>query len=377
MDQPEPVQIRASSPGDIAQLVPYLVGFTPEESLVVSAIDHGRVQVTARVDLAEVTGPGRVEDLLDRIWSRFPGAEATAVVYTADHQTGWETLIRCEDTLPHGCLSMLIDGDTWHLLDGTTGAVDRYGETAVQATVAGLRPLDRRADLAAAFASPPDSDELDQRLVAALAILPPAHDKAAVVALTADLLARNLPAREPGEAIPEVRAGRAMPDADAIQLSVLAQHPAARDLALLSISRDNAPQHLQLWQQVVRASPAYGADMPLYLAGMAAWVSGDGASATIALERISDADPPPADTHPARLLEGLIDQVVPPSAWESLRTAVRDDVDPVVRRALAPERHDPTTGRPGWPPATTASTARQTAERNQRRPPAPRVGLQP
>lgn len=376
MDQPEPVQIRASSPGEIAQLVPYLVGFTPEESLVVSAIDHGRVQVTARVDLAEVTGPGRVEDLLDRIWSRFPGAEATAVVYTADHQTGWEALIRCEDTLPHGCLSMLIDGDTWHLLDGTTGTVDRYGETAVQAAIAGLRPLNRRTDLAAASASPPDSDELDQRLGAALATLPAAQDKAAIVAFTAELLARNLPAREPGEAVPEARAGRAMPDADAIQLSVLAQHPAARDLALLSISRDNAPQHLQLWQQVVRASPAYGADMPLYLAGMAAWVSGDGASATIALERISDADPPPTDAHPARLLEGLIDQVVPPSAWESLRTAVRADVDPVALRALAAELRDRPTDRAGWPPAPTATTARQT-ERNQRRPPAPRVGLQP
>ncbi|MGC3995472.1 MAG: DUF4192 domain-containing protein [Propionicimonas sp.] len=376
MDQPEPMQIRVSSPGDIAQLVPYLVGFTPEESLVVSAIEGGRVQVTARVDLAEVTAPGRLEDLLDRIWSRFPGAEATAVVYTADHQTGWETLIRCEDTLPHGCLSMLIDGDTWHLLDGTTGTVDRYGETAVQAAVAGLRPLNRRTDLAAAFASPPDSDELDQRLGAALATLPPAQDKAAIVAFTAELLARNLPAREPGEAVPEARAGRAMPDADAIQLSVLAQHPAARDLALLSISRDNAPQHLQLWQQVVRASPAYGADMPLYLAGMAAWVSGDGASATIALERISDADPPPTDAHPARLLEGLIDQVVPPSAWESLRTAVRADVDPVARRALAAELRDRPADRAGWPPAPTATTARQT-ERNQRRPPAPRIGLQP
>ena len=135
----------------------------------------------------------------------------------------------------------------------------------------------------------------------ALDALPNPGDTARILTLARDLIDRNLPTgHTPGEA---------MPVADAVQLAVLAQHPGVRDLALISMTRDNADQHLQLWQNVIHASPAYGADMPLYLAGMAAWITGDGASATIALERSLAAEPPPAGRHPARLLEGIIDNV--------------------------------------------------------------------
>ena len=42
------------NPGDVAELVPYLVGFTPEESLVIVAIADTQVQVTARADLTDM-----------------------------------------------------------------------------------------------------------------------------------------------------------------------------------------------------------------------------------------------------------------------------------------------------------------------------------
>ena len=51
-------RFRLDSPADMAQLVPYLVGFTPEESLVIVVIDDHQVQVTARADLAEMRQPG-------------------------------------------------------------------------------------------------------------------------------------------------------------------------------------------------------------------------------------------------------------------------------------------------------------------------------
>lgn len=355
----EPVTLRISTPGEAAQLIPYLVGFVPEESLVVSAIQNRRVQVTARVDLADVTPGGRVEDLLERIWSRFPDADAHATVYTTgDHDPAWRLLGRCDAWLPHGCQAMVIDTDTstWHLPDGESGPVEPAGAIAAGATYAGLQRLEHRSELAARFASPPDSDQLDQQVGNALADLPKPGQSADILARTHQLIQEHLPPAPATDADPRTPQPPPIPAEDAIRLAVLIQHPAARDLALALIDSDNAGQHLALWQQVIQASPAYGADMPLYVAGMAAWASGDGASAAIALERALAADPTPERAHPARLLEGIIDQVVPPSAWNSLRDALTADADPAVHRTLNADTPTPTP--PGWPPAPPSRPAR-------------------
>jgi hypothetical protein len=364
MPQPVP-QLRISEPAEIGQLVPYLVGFTPEESLVAIVIQDGRIQVTARADLTDMRQPGGTEYLLGRLLARFPAAEILAVAYTGDHQAGWDVLARCDNLLPTGCQAMLVDADRWHTPDGHSGTVDPYGTVAAQATYHGLQRLDHRTDLEARFASPPDSDQLDQQLGKALAGLPGPDEPRRIVQLTAELLDRNLPAQPDSPATISVT--------DAMQLSVLVQHPAARDLALLAIDHDNAVQHLQLWQQVVRTSPAYGAGMPLYLAGMAAWVSGDGASATIAVERSLAADPPPSGRHPAHLLEGILDNVLPPSAWDSLRADIAQQAHPDVARTVRPGPAQPAAPR-GWPPATTPGVARRD-QPGRRQPPAPGIAI--
>ena len=53
-ETPNPPRVRITNPDEFAQIVPYLVGFTPEESLVIVVIDDHQVQVTARADLAEM-----------------------------------------------------------------------------------------------------------------------------------------------------------------------------------------------------------------------------------------------------------------------------------------------------------------------------------
>ena len=372
MERQEPATLRITSPAEAAQLIPYLVGFTPEESLVISAIQRGRVEVTARVDLAGVQAFGAVEDLLDRIWDRFPDADGFAVAYTDDHQAGWNLLQRCDGWLPNGCQRMLIDADTWHTPNGATGTIDNYGTISAQATYHGLPRLDRRADLEARFAGPPDSDQFDHQLGAALAELPAPNDTAKILTATGDLIAHNLPPAAKSGPDPHVKTAASLTQTDAIRLSVLAQHPAARDLALLSVDRDNSSQHLALWQGVIRASPAYGADMPLYLAGMAAWVSGDGASATIALERALQTNPQPGAAHPVRLLEGLIDQVVPPTAWPSIRDTVLADADPAVRDAIVTNPVRATHRR--WAPIASPLGSRG-PEQETHRPPTPGIAI--
>ena len=355
--------LRISDPADLAQIVPYLVGFIPEDSLVVIATQNGRIQVTARIDLTEVQPPGAAEILLDRIWARFPDAEAYIIAYTHDPAAAWPVLNRCEAHLAHGSLTMVIDGDHWQQGDGTGGTIDAYGQVAATATFHGLQRLAARAELEARFASPPDSPALDEQAAAALAELPGPDKTDRIVALTANLIDQNLPEAPP------------LSTREAIQLSVLAQHPAARDLALASISREDADDHLQLWQHVIRNSPGYGSDMALYLAGMAAWISGDGASANIALDRSLNAEPRSPDPHPARLLEGILDNVVPPTVWPRLRQDILDHAHPAVKQALAHTRPSvaPTPKR-GWPPAPPAATQRP-PEQIRRTPPAPGIAI--
>ena len=81
-------RMHISEPGDLAQLVPHLIGFRPEESLVVVVTVGERVHLTARVDLTEALPPGGAEDLLDRIWNRFPTAGAYLIAYPNDRPTG-------------------------------------------------------------------------------------------------------------------------------------------------------------------------------------------------------------------------------------------------------------------------------------------------
>lgn len=327
-DTPNLPRVQITNPDEFTQVVPYLVGFTPEESLVIAVVEHGVVVVTARVDIADVDPPEQAELMLDRIWGRFPEAEGYLVAYTADEQAGWSLLQRCADHLPARAVAqtMVVDGDTWHLPDGQSGPADRFGPLAAEASFHGLQRLPSRSELAASFASPADTEDLATRLEAAVDKLPRADDVDAVVARMEQLLRRNLPtAADPSSAAVDV--------GDAAQLAILAQHGQAREVALLSLTHDNARDHLALWRSVVNHVPDFAAEAPLFLAGMAAWVAGEGAQAAIALER-SEQVGRPGLYRPALLLSGLIDQVVPPSTWGELRAEGLADAEPRVRQAV-------------------------------------------
>ena len=45
---------RVRSPGDLIDLIPYLLGFHPRSSLVLIGLHEGRVAATARADLADI-----------------------------------------------------------------------------------------------------------------------------------------------------------------------------------------------------------------------------------------------------------------------------------------------------------------------------------
>ncbi len=322
-------RLQISDPGDLAQVIPHLVGFRPEDSLVIVVTTQSQVQVTARADLSDLLQPGQAEDIIDRIWARFPLAGAHLAAYTSDHDTGWAIIQRCENHLPpfadRG--AMIVDGNTWHTRDGESGPVDPHGRAATQLAVHGLSVLASRTELKARFATAENSPSLDAAQDRALASLPDPDNKAAVVASLKALLGRTLPGPvEAGGAAAQIS------QHDALRLAGLVTAGTARDLALASITRDNAHQHLQLWRNVVNQIPASAAEMPLYLAGMAAWVSGDGAAAVVAVERAQAVAGP--GLRPFALLDALIDNVIHPNTWPQLRDQIITQTDPAVRHAL-------------------------------------------
>ena len=329
MTEDQVPQLHIHEPGEVAQLVPHLIGFQPDESLVIVVLQRGRIEVTARADIADVQQPGRAEELLDRIWNRYPDADAYLMAYTHDQVAGWDLLQRCEDHLPPFAdrQTMLVGAETWHTGDGRSGVVDRLGRVAAEAAFHGLSVLERRSDLHAQFTSAENTAELRAVADQALAALPEPLDHAAVVETVRALIERNL--TDPSQPSP---AGAGMSQLDAMQLSALVATTPGRQVALLSMTRTNAEQHLQLWRTVINQTAAEVSQTPLHLAGMAAWITGDGATADIALER-AEAVPRPG-TRPFVLLDALIDHVVPPYKWTELREDILSQTDPAIRQAV-------------------------------------------
>jgi len=68
---------------DLLGVIPHLLGFHPDESLVIIVLDGAQVQVTARVDLTDVATGGQVEMLMDRLLLRWPSATVWLVGYSA------------------------------------------------------------------------------------------------------------------------------------------------------------------------------------------------------------------------------------------------------------------------------------------------------
>ena len=318
----DPAQIRVRSFGDVADVIPYVLGFEPTESVVVMLTDPvtGAAGVTARVDLADAARPGQIEDLLDSLWSQHPNSAGLIVAYTSHHTDGWDLTHRAIAYQPRIITQGVVDGDTWYTPDGDTGRRDRYSRVATAATYAGLTRASSRADLEAALASPPDSPELIERLDQVIDTLPAANQTGQLATTTKQLIDRTLTADT-------------LSERDALTLAALVHHPVARDTALLTMTRDDSGAHARLWRKVIQQAPESVTVPPLFLAGMAAWMTGDGATANICHDQAVRLTPPGMPSA-VTILAALNEAVVPPTAWAELRADGLAQALPDVRHAV-------------------------------------------
>jgi hypothetical protein len=127
-----------------------------------------------------------------------------------------------------------------------------------------------------------------------------------------------------------LRRGGERSRADWVRLAVLAADPEATIRLLAEMDAAAADHLVAVWTQVVRHCLVPYLPNPLGLLGVAAWLTGDGAMASVCLERIERIDPA---SPMASLLAEIIAEVLPPSAWPRERAALVAEVEARFRAA--------------------------------------------
>lgn len=305
------------SPADLLAAVPYLLGFHPADSVVALGVADGDVVFAARADLPEsddvdslaayvtsvvarqdvtgavVVGYGAPEPVLLAVRDALESADIRVydVLHVADgrYRSALCTDPGCCDPggTPFDVLSSPVAAALTY--DGAVALPDRHALVAAVAPVGGLERVSMRRATARA------DDRLEALWVGG---------RDAVLGAAAEALRDAL---GPGAGTPGRRDGGPLSDDEVAWLSVLLCDPAVRDLAWRQIT-DPRP-HVELWREVVRRAEPYLVAAPACLLAFAAWQSGDGALASVALGRALDAD----SAYPlAVLLDQILRHGLPP-----------------------------------------------------------------
>lgn len=290
---------------DLVAMVPFLLGFHPQESLVVVVMDDDGIQLTGRIDLTDAAEPDRLADLVGRLAHRFGTAEQWFLAFSSDTEIAWRVLHECADLVGALRLGRLLQVD-----DRSWRADHRHGESgwvgpnsvAARAAALGMSARASRTDLTAQIAGPDDAE---------VAVLLAEFDEAQIWAHSLGDAERRRTA---------VRLTRkASQQRDLVRLAVLVSDPQTQVAVLRTLNRDNAAAAVACWTAVVAHSLTPYLVGPLGLLGLASWLTGDGATQNVCLERLDQLQPlAPL----AALLDWINQKVLPPSAWSQQQSAL-------------------------------------------------------
>ncbi len=298
---------------DLLGVIPHLLGFHPEESMVLMVLDEGRVELTARTDLADLRLGGHLELLIDRMLLRWPSGGMWLVAYTAAEAEGWRLLEQAREHLGDTLAGepICVVGPYYRVGDAggpifphdPTAAV-----TAASATLHGLQARPSRSMLTQLVRTDPrEAEAAEDSWVRALErVLTVDRGHRADELIRAHTQALTDPAQLSRD--------------DLAWIGLLVNDPVARDRLVLSLERPEAEAWVDLWCRVLRACPEGTQDQPLAILALAAWVNGDGALHSVCLEEMDALGIEPGLKD---LLEDLNAAVVPPSEWDDLRERLR------------------------------------------------------
>lgn len=325
--------LRITSPEDLLALVPTVLGFHPEDSLVlvVAAGEVGAMH--ARVDL-----PGDDEEAIFEVVETLLAATAralarqVALIAYSDDGLDVEDLVdelsgRLEARGVEVLCAVRADGERWYSLDWHSVCTPDDGvpydlsshPIMAQSVLEGRVTYARRSELAdslvgtdleATEAVEQAADEALRRFKAAarhpLGMENPEGAQA-------HLMAEACWVRE--RVRRHVGAGEPLDDAEVGRLVAAVVNIAVRDVAWAEMTRVDAPQHVELWRDVLRRTPYELLAAPAALLAFAAWLAGQGALAWCAVERCQEVEP---DYSMAGLIAQALTAAVHPSTWQQI-----------------------------------------------------------
>jgi len=326
-------QLRLESPGELVELVPYLLGFHPTDSVVVLALRGPRREISfrARSDLVSDDDAVELARRLAEVLVRNDTEAVAIVVYPPSDWPGDFEMLQAAFEAALAAADIKIvefarveKGRWWSLLcadpsccpaDGLPVPTEASGASVVAAemTYAGATALPSREALVAT---------LQPRGLLARAAMDQATARA-----EEDWIGRLLGGSTLGAWRDEVEglhgrvvdrwsAGdRSLSDDDAAQLIVGLSDKRVRDRCLGVVDSPLRPAARELWAELVRRAAPPDVAPPATLLAWAAWQDGEGALANIALDRALISDP---TYELARLLAHGLAHGVPPSAGAGL-----------------------------------------------------------
>lgn len=322
---PGPTRLTVGCTEDLLAIAPYVLGFHPEDSVVVLSFDGaagGGPGFHARVDLPMDRDDQRaVADVLTGAVTRNGARIAAVLVYSDDMGAAWSQCellvarllelgvevidaIRVESDRFYAALSDDLDGTPYdlssHPLTARLVYDGRVAHASREELAASLVTSEERA-VAAVQAALADEPEL-------LAAGQPGPAASAQARWMQRRVRRHLHSRP----------SRPWSDRDAARVLALVQHVALRDVAWAEMHRGNAAAHVELWRELLRRCPPAWLPAPAALLAFAAWLNGDGALAWCALDECVAVDP---DYSLAQRIADLLIAAVPPTRWRQLSDA--------------------------------------------------------
>ena len=300
--------LTARSPEDVLAAVPLVLGFVPEESVVM--LTFGAPEpFHARLDLPRSARDRRAAaEALVGPASRHGVRRVLFVVYAVDAtlaRSCARSLVRAFTRRGIDVVDVLrSDGRCWFIVpvdptasESTGTAYDVSGHLfTAQSVAAGRVTRASRGELAATVAPDPESARAVGDAVRSLP-----RDEAADAGWVRTTVGRLAARDDP-------------PDpATSARLLVALREPGPRDAALDSVDREEAGRRLPLWSALVRAAPPDLVAPVASVLGFHAWLAGDGALAWCALERAAEGEPA---CSLADVVAEALEQALPPSLWE-------------------------------------------------------------
>jgi hypothetical protein len=324
------IQLRAATPDAVLAVVPHMLGFYPNRSLVVLGLGpRQRVVVTFRYDLPDPADFEIADDIADHA-SYVLGRERITAALLVGY--GPEELVvpvvastlRC---LIGGGIDVhevlrADSGRYWSMLCDDADCCPPEGRfydpgshpAAAALTDAGLTAQPDREALARTLQRPAGSaDRIRCATVAAQLRLSQLVDYGEAMGdRVPRLRATRTGRREIQRAIRRYRSGGCIDSIEHLAwLAVLVADLRVRDDAWARMDPAHCAAHCRLWTDIVQSAAVEFVPAPASLLAFTAWQSGNGALAVLAIERALAADPVYSMAH---LLDSAVQAALPPSA---------------------------------------------------------------